>query len=87
MFRIFNSKPTGTRTRSRPKFRWTDCLEDDFKVLTVTKWRTVAKLRSDWKRVFEKALAHPGLLSGTSLGVAQLGLALSEGPVSFLTLS
>ncbi|GFW11245.1 hypothetical protein TNCV_3807651 [Trichonephila clavipes] len=28
----------------------------------ILNWRTVAKWRSEWKRVLEKALAHPGLL-------------------------
>ncbi|GFX43322.1 hypothetical protein TNCV_2390301 [Trichonephila clavipes] len=30
-FRIFNYKPIGTRTDSRPKLRWADCVEDDSK--------------------------------------------------------
>ncbi|GFW45236.1 hypothetical protein TNCV_4733441 [Trichonephila clavipes] len=59
---IFNYKPIGTRTRGRPKLRWADCVENDFKVLRLTNWTTVAKRRLEWKRVLEKALAHPGLL-------------------------
>ncbi|GFX81924.1 liprin-alpha-4 [Trichonephila clavipes] len=31
-FRIFNYKPIGTRIRGRPKLRWADCVEHDFKV-------------------------------------------------------
>ncbi|GFS73798.1 endonuclease-reverse transcriptase [Trichonephila clavipes] len=46
-FKIFNYKPIGTRTRGRPKLRWADCVEDDFKVLKVTNWRTIAKRRSE----------------------------------------
>ncbi|GFX69923.1 hypothetical protein TNCV_2079031 [Trichonephila clavipes] len=61
-FRIFNYKPIGIRTRGRPKLRWAGCVEDYFKVLRVTNWRTAAKRRLEWKRVLENALAHPGLL-------------------------
>ncbi|GFW85955.1 hypothetical protein TNCV_1967631 [Trichonephila clavipes] len=57
-----NYRPFGTRTRGRPKLRWADCVEDNFKVLRVTNWRTVAKRRLEWKRILEKALAHPRLL-------------------------
>ncbi|GFU92270.1 hypothetical protein TNCV_1338511 [Trichonephila clavipes] len=64
-FRIFNYKPIGTETRLQKaltKLIWADCVEDDFKILRVTNWVTVAKRRLEWKRFLEKALAHPGLL-------------------------
>ncbi|GFT52613.1 hypothetical protein TNCV_3765171 [Trichonephila clavipes] len=54
-FRIFNYKPIRTKTKGRPKLRGVDCEENDFKILRVTNWR------SEWRRVLEKALAHPGL--------------------------
>ncbi|GFX47633.1 hypothetical protein TNCV_3016521 [Trichonephila clavipes] len=60
--RIFNYKPIETRTNGRPKLRWVDCVEEDSKVLRVTNWGTVAKLRSEWKRVLEKTWAHLWLL-------------------------
>ncbi|GFV24399.1 hypothetical protein TNCV_2005821 [Trichonephila clavipes] len=50
------------RTKGRSKSRWADCVEDDFKVLRVTNWKTVAKRRSEWKRVLKNDLTHPGLL-------------------------
>ncbi|GFW69507.1 hypothetical protein TNCV_488531 [Trichonephila clavipes] len=34
-FRIFNYKPIQTRTRDGPKFRWANCVGNDFKVLRV----------------------------------------------------
>ncbi|GFX51978.1 hypothetical protein TNCV_3063951 [Trichonephila clavipes] len=55
-FEMFNYKPIGTRTRDRPKLRWADCVEDDFKVLRVTNWRTVAKWRLKLKKAVEKTL-------------------------------
>ncbi|GFW75318.1 hypothetical protein TNCV_4189721 [Trichonephila clavipes] len=42
-FRIFHYKLIRNRTRDRPILRWADCVEDDFKVLRVTDWKTVAK--------------------------------------------
>lgn len=59
--RIFNYKPISNRSRGRPKLRWTDCVEEDFNVLKVTNWRTVASQRTRWRNVLRKALAHPGL--------------------------
>ncbi|GFY15386.1 hypothetical protein TNCV_1571971 [Trichonephila clavipes] len=49
-FRICNYKPIGTR--GRPKLRWTDCVEDAFKVLKVTNRKTAPKRRLEWKGVF-----------------------------------
>ncbi|GFW69411.1 uncharacterized protein TNCV_487601 [Trichonephila clavipes] len=61
-YRISNYKLIGTRTRGRSNLRWADSVEDDLKILRVTNWRTVAKRRSEWNRVLEKALVHPVLL-------------------------
>ncbi|GIY73649.1 hypothetical protein CEXT_743291 [Caerostris extrusa] len=35
-FGIFNYIPFGTRTKDRPKLKWTDCVEAVFRVLRVT---------------------------------------------------
>ncbi|GFX50660.1 hypothetical protein TNCV_2722461 [Trichonephila clavipes] len=64
MFRILNYKPIGVRTRVRPKLRWADCVED-FIVLKVTKWRTVAKQRSEWKRVLGSGVTYTLASQGT----------------------
>ncbi|GFT57511.1 hypothetical protein TNCV_803681 [Trichonephila clavipes] len=63
-FRIFNYKPIRTKTKGRPKLRWADCEENDFKILRVTNWR------SEWRRVLEKALAHPGLRADPRVSAA-----------------
>ncbi|GFX29763.1 hypothetical protein TNCV_4748921 [Trichonephila clavipes] len=60
-FRVFNYKPIGTRTRNMLKLRWADCVVDDFKVLTVTNWRTVAKVEIE-TRGFQ-SLSLPYLLA------------------------
>ncbi|GFV13927.1 transposable element Tcb2 transposase [Trichonephila clavipes] len=60
--RIFSYKPIGTRTRGWLLLRLADCVKDDFKVVRVTNWRSVAKRRTEWNRVLEKGLAHPELL-------------------------
>ncbi|GFW01451.1 hypothetical protein TNCV_5031011 [Trichonephila clavipes] len=57
--RLFNYKPIGTRTRSRSKCRWTDCAEDDIKVLSLI---GELLLNDRNERVLEKALTHPRLL-------------------------
>ncbi|GFS89112.1 hypothetical protein TNCV_1258641 [Trichonephila clavipes] len=59
-FRINSYKTIEIRTGGRLKLRWVDCVEDDFKVLRVTNWRTATMWRSEWKRVFGKALATQG---------------------------
>ena len=61
--RIFQARPTGSRKRGRPKLRWEDCLENDFRALNVRQWRTVAPRRRAWRDLLEKAKVHPGLSS------------------------
>ncbi|GFT51396.1 hypothetical protein TNCV_4955081 [Trichonephila clavipes] len=41
--------------------RWIDGPEKDLLVLRTTNWRTLAGRRLAWKRLLEKAKAHPGL--------------------------
>ncbi|GFX68846.1 uncharacterized protein TNCV_3865451 [Trichonephila clavipes] len=59
--KFFNTQPIGTRRRDRPNLRWIDGLEKDLLVLRTRNWRTLAGRRLAWKRVLEKAKAHPGL--------------------------
>ena len=60
-YRIFNFKVLGNRARGRPKLRWSDCITNDFQILKIKNWQTIAKRRVEWKRVLGKALAHTGL--------------------------
>ena len=59
--KIFSARPFGTRKRGRPKLRWLDCVEKDFKILRVTNWRSLARDRRAWNSVLRKAKAYPGL--------------------------
>ncbi|XP_071037725.1 uncharacterized protein [Parasteatoda tepidariorum] len=58
---IFSAQPIGSRPRGRPKLRWADCVERDFSVLKVSNWKTTARQRQAWRKLIEKARAHPGL--------------------------
>ncbi|GIY53473.1 hypothetical protein CEXT_628761 [Caerostris extrusa] len=53
-FRIFNSIALGITTCGRPKLRWADCIEADFKVLRITNWKIIAKQRLEWKKIVGK---------------------------------
>ncbi|GFW45362.1 uncharacterized protein TNCV_4734691 [Trichonephila clavipes] len=59
--KVFNAQPTGTRRKGSPNLRWIEDLEKDLLVLRTRNWRTLAGRRLAWKRLFEKAKAHPGL--------------------------
>ena len=61
--RVFLSKPIGTRARGRLKLILIDCADEDFGILKVKNWRSVSNLRSKWKTILKKALAHKGLSS------------------------
>ncbi|GIY07794.1 hypothetical protein CEXT_755641 [Caerostris extrusa] len=58
-FRMFNYIPFGIRTRGRPKLRWTECVDEDLKVLRVGKnFRIVEIGMEEGSR---EGLAHHGL--------------------------
>ncbi|GFT40432.1 uncharacterized protein TNCV_1646351 [Trichonephila clavipes] len=59
--KVFNAQPIGTR--GRPNLRWIDGPEKDILVLRTKNQRTLAGGRLVWKRLLEKAKAHPGLSS------------------------
>ncbi|GFX06810.1 uncharacterized protein TNCV_1201271 [Trichonephila clavipes] len=59
--KVFNAQPIGSRIKGRPYLRWIDGLEKDLLVLRTKDWRTLAGRRLAWKRLLEKAKAHPGL--------------------------
>ncbi|GFU27584.1 uncharacterized protein TNCV_283021 [Trichonephila clavipes] len=59
--KFFNVQPMGTRRKGRPNLRWIDGLEKDLLVLRTRNWRTMAGRRLAWKRLLEKAKAHPGM--------------------------
>jgi hypothetical protein len=56
-------KPDECRRVGRPKLRWTNGIEDDFRVLNVRGWGRKALDRREWKSVLEAAGAHTWLYS------------------------
>ncbi|GFU33021.1 uncharacterized transposon-derived protein F52C9.6 [Trichonephila clavipes] len=59
--KIFLTKAMGNKPRGRPPLRWIDCVDKDLKILKIKNWKKVAESRDAWKRLLEKARAHPGL--------------------------
>ncbi|GFW66122.1 uncharacterized protein TNCV_1710211 [Trichonephila clavipes] len=64
--KVFKAQPIGTQRRGKTNLRWIDGLEKDLLVLRTRNWRTLARKSLPWKRLLEKAKAHPGVscLSG-----------------------
>jgi hypothetical protein len=59
--RILKWKPIGTRTRGRPRKRWTAGTEEDLQIMGVRRWRKQCEERAEWKKITEKAKTHSGL--------------------------
>jgi hypothetical protein len=59
--RILEWKPTGTRTRRRPRKRWIVDIEEDMQIMGIRRWRKQCKERAEWKRITERAKTHSGL--------------------------
>jgi hypothetical protein len=53
--RISEWKPTGTRTRGRPRKRWIAGVEEDLQIIGVRRWRKQCEERAEWKKISEKA--------------------------------
>ncbi|GFV91057.1 uncharacterized protein TNCV_1249391 [Trichonephila clavipes] len=61
--KVFNAQPIRTRRKGRANLRWIDGLEKDLLVLRTKNWRTLARRRLTWKRLLDRAKAHPGMSS------------------------
>ncbi|GFY30839.1 hypothetical protein TNCV_3119991 [Trichonephila clavipes] len=59
--KTFLVKCMENRPRGRPPLRWIDYVGKDLIILKVKNWRTLSKSRSAWRKLLEKAKAHPGL--------------------------
>jgi len=59
--RILEWKPTGTRTRGRPRKRWIASIEEDLQIMGVRRWRKRCEERAEWKKITKKAKTHSGL--------------------------
>ena len=49
------------RRRGRPCLRWMDDVVADLEVMKIKQWMEKMEDREQWRGVFEKAKAHPGL--------------------------
>ncbi|GFT47591.1 hypothetical protein TNCV_2346051 [Trichonephila clavipes] len=56
------NQPNVTPRKGRPNLRWFDDLEENL-VLRSVRWRALARRRLAWKKILEKAKAHPGMSS------------------------
>jgi hypothetical protein len=59
--RILEWKPIGSRIRGRPRKRWIEDVEEDFRAMGIRGWRKLSKGRTEWKKITEKAKTHSGL--------------------------
>ena len=59
--RILEGKPTGTRTRGRPRKRWIADIEEDLQIMGIRRWRKQCEEREEWKRITEKTKTRSGL--------------------------
>jgi hypothetical protein len=55
--KISEGKLEGRRSKSRPRFRWINDVEDDLRKLGVKRWRTNALEREKWASIIKEAKA------------------------------
>jgi hypothetical protein len=48
------TKMVGTRTRERPRKRWTDEVEEDSRIMGIINWHAVAKDLHEWRKIVLK---------------------------------
>jgi hypothetical protein len=54
--------PQWKRSRGRPKKRWADCIEEDWRKMgRAGDWRGAARERSVWRTIVEEAKSRPGM--------------------------
>jgi hypothetical protein len=59
--RMLQWKPTGTRTKGRPRNRWISDTEEDLQIMGVRRRTKQCEERAEWKKITEKAKTHSGL--------------------------
>jgi hypothetical protein len=55
------NKMEGTRTRGKPRKRWIDEFEEDFKIMVIRNRHSVAKDRQEWRKIVSEGKVHNGL--------------------------
>jgi len=61
--KISRQTPIGRRTQGRPKIRYIEQIEQDIGTLKIRNWRSKARDRSEWRKIFKQAKTHKGLSS------------------------
>jgi len=59
--RVLLSEPGGKRPRGRPRLCWEDGVKEDAAKLGYRNWTAVALNREGWRKLLNKAKAHPRL--------------------------
>ncbi|GFU84972.1 hypothetical protein TNCV_3896991 [Trichonephila clavipes] len=60
--KILQFKVTGSRKRGKPRMRWTDPVESEFKIISEKTWRKkVNEGESLWRKLQRKTLVYKGL--------------------------
>ena len=55
--KIFEGELEGRRSRSRPRLRWINDVEEDLRKLGVKRWRTKELEREEWASIIKEAKA------------------------------
>jgi hypothetical protein len=50
-------KPGGRRRADRPRLRWLDDVEEDWRTMGIKRWRLIAKDRTEWVGIVREARA------------------------------
>jgi hypothetical protein len=59
--RMLKGRLHSKRRKGRPRMRWLDDVESDFKKMEVKIWKEKMRDREQWRLVVEEAKDHPGL--------------------------
>jgi hypothetical protein len=59
--RVLLSEPGGKHPRGRPRLRWEDGVEEDVTRPGCRNWTVVTLNQEGWRKLLNKAEAHPGL--------------------------
>jgi hypothetical protein len=58
--KLSHGKPGGRRRTCRPRLRWLDDVEVDFRTTGIKRWRFIAKDRMEWASTVREAKALQG---------------------------
>jgi hypothetical protein len=59
--RMLKGRLYSKRRKGRPRMRWLDNFESDFRKMKTKGWKENMRTREEWSLVIEEAKAHTGL--------------------------